>query len=234
MAKETQTQTQRKTLGELLRGDLTPIEYLIRQQIQKMHPGSQVNYGDSLKNLAVDYIAPELPRDLCIMVDSSGSSQSYFPLICEGAREAFKAGLGDGVRRNYSVANFSGQTLFSGWVPKTQYQKLEPTLTTFQGNGTKLSEAMLGYLQTHSNPFASLIVTDGIIENLSEVLHTFRNLIDKGNKVDWIYLDLNNTHEMDAQLAGVVPGICLYHQEDILPAMKSYVQNKFSFVPKRN
>ncbi|HLC52963.1 MAG TPA: hypothetical protein VJK03_00310, partial [Candidatus Nanoarchaeia archaeon] len=118
---------QRKTLKELLNENaLGAVGTFIREQISRAHPGCDTDYNftPALDRISVGYWAPNTCRDLCLMIDSSCSvNPELFKAIGEGAREAFKVNLGDGKRRDYAVVNFSCKTLFSGWIPKTQYEK---------------------------------------------------------------------------------------------------------------
>ena len=217
---------QRKTLKELLNeNSLGAIATFITEQISQAHPGCDTDhkFSPQLNKISVGYWAPEPCRDLCLMLDSSCSiDQELFKAIGEGAREAFRVGLGDGQRRNYAVINFSYKTIFSGWVPKTQHERLEPVIDTYQQEVTQLNPKVVAQLSEGNRRVAILMVTDGGMQNEAEIIPVLEDLTKHGNRIGIIYVgkDMPCQGRME-KFANV---FCIRDKDKLIETMKDYAQ----------
>ncbi len=219
---------QRKTLKELLNENgIGAISTFILDQIRNAHPGYHPDYEfkPELGKISVRYFTNEPCRDLCLMIDSSGSIDcELFKAIGEGSREAFKAGLGDGQRRDYAAVNFSDKTLFSGWVPKTHLEKLESVIDVYQQGGTHLDPKTIMQLSQRDERFATLMITDGMMQNPNEVIPVLQEMTRRGNIMGVIYVGRDGVPKMFEEMKDFADVFHIKDKNEIIAAMKDYAQ----------
>ncbi len=132
----------------------------------------------------------EIP-DLAFIVDSSGSMgadlvRGYGPydLLLRSIYSIFRMLEKNrkGYQMRYSVVNFSGRTVFSGWHPVQELDKVKRALLRYQGSGTTLDTATIDKLVSErKDRFLAFLVTDSMIWNVDEVEHALDRLVDAGN-----------------------------------------------------
>ncbi len=132
--------------------------------------------------------APTQYKDLCLLVDSSGSIMNYFKEICEAGRNALHLAFEeDGA--DCSVVNYSNDTLSTGWQDKHGGNDLVKTLCVSQGAGTNLNPRTVRELMEQAKGnFAAIMVTDGEFCNTHEALDALREMVEAGNKLGIVYI----------------------------------------------
>jgi Mg-chelatase subunit ChlD len=129
--------------------------------------------------------------DLALIVDSSGSMR-WDPNAGTGPYDSllravysmlqFLEQKQKAYHMKFSVLNFSGMTLRSGWQPYSELRQIKEMLFRYQGGGTIFDGSSLESLIRESNDrFLAVMVTDGQIGNAVEVAETVRGLLSKGH-----------------------------------------------------
>ncbi|MBI4095834.1 MAG: VWA domain-containing protein [DPANN group archaeon] len=123
----------------------------------------------------------DLERDLCLMVDSSGSvEEEIFEAVKSVVPTLFQ--MANVQKRRFGVLTFSDKTQFSGWL--TSYNpRLLGRVLQWQGMGSELNTTILAGLESKNRNYDAVMLTDGQILNMDKVVATFYASAMRGNRI---------------------------------------------------
>jgi hypothetical protein len=96
---------------------------------------------------------------------------------------------GKGFHINYSVLNFSKYTRYKSWASYSELDSVKKEILHFQGGGTNLDSNKLTKMrETSRRPFASIMTTDGAINQWEKVGDSLIETTQLGNPTSVLYL----------------------------------------------
>ena len=148
------------------------------------------------KHTPLAYQSPLQPsqtslRDLCFLVDSSGSMY-WFPDKGEGPYDLllrtvysvfnYLEDIGKASVLRYGAINFSNQSIWSGWKTKNELEEVKKVLFAHQCGGTTLEPSAIASMYTTAkDKFHAVMITDGAISNADSVLKEVQAVLQQGN-----------------------------------------------------
>ncbi|PLW79543.1 hypothetical protein C0585_07155 [Candidatus Woesearchaeota archaeon] len=136
--------------------------------------------------------------DLNFIVDTSSSmgsdlleGEGPYDTVLRACYAMFKyiEQTGKGYHMKFSSTNFSYDTRFSGWKSYHDLEKFKKTLFHFQNGGTRLDvDSVRKMYKEKTNPFLSILLTDGAFSNSHEASIVLKELVDDGNHLSVIHI----------------------------------------------
>ena len=151
--------------------------------------------------------------DLALILDSSSSMgsvydrSSYFFVLVTAIYSLLRhlRETGKDIYINYCVINFSSKTWYSGWKEYRELKDLKRKyILSQQFAGTELNPVAINTMISESKgTFLSIMVTDGILENINPAVNAIGKLISEGNEFCLIEIgDLSEELRAGVERAG--------------------------------